>query len=78
VATFTVASTERYQQNGEGKDGATSWVRCNAWRELGGHVVETFRPRRSPPELADSGSATAHGYADMRLPQYSPLDCAKR
>ena len=42
VASFTVASTERYQENGEWKDGATSWVRCNAWRELAEHVVETF------------------------------------
>ena len=42
VATFTVASTERFQENGEWKDGATSWVRCNAWRELAEHIVETF------------------------------------
>lgn len=42
VASFTVASTERFQQDGEWRDGATSWVRCNAWRELAEHVVETF------------------------------------
>jgi single-strand DNA-binding protein len=42
VASFTVASTERYQQDGEWKDGTTSWVRCNAWRELAEHIVETF------------------------------------
>jgi single-strand DNA-binding protein len=42
VATFTIASTERYQENGEWKDGTTSWVRCNAWRDLAEHVAETF------------------------------------
>jgi single-strand DNA-binding protein len=25
-----------------GKDGATSWVRCNAWRDLAEHVCESF------------------------------------
>lgn len=42
VATFTVASTERYQQDGEWKDGTTSWVRCSAWRELAEHVAESL------------------------------------
>ncbi len=34
VASFTVASTERCQEGCEWKDGTTSWVRCNAWRDL--------------------------------------------
>jgi single-strand DNA-binding protein len=42
VASFTVASNERYQQGGEWKDGPTSWVRCNAWRDLAEHVAESF------------------------------------
>ena len=42
VASFTVASTERYQQDGEWKDGTTSWVRCNAWRDLAEHVCESL------------------------------------
>jgi len=43
VASFTVASSERYRDNsGEWHDGPTSWVRCNAWRDLAEHVAETL------------------------------------
>jgi len=42
AAQFTVASNERFQQNGEWKDGPTSFVRCNAWRELAEHVTESL------------------------------------
>lgn len=44
VATFTVASNERFQdKSGEWQDGPTSFVRCNAWRELAEHTAESFR-----------------------------------
>lgn len=44
VATFTVASNERYRDSGgEWKDGAASFVRCNAWRQLAEHVAESLR-----------------------------------
>jgi single-strand DNA-binding protein len=43
VATFTVASNERYQDKaGQWQDGATSFVRVNTWRELAEHVSETL------------------------------------
>jgi single-strand DNA-binding protein len=42
-AVFTVASNERYRDNdGEWKDGPTSWVRCVAWRDLAEHLAETL------------------------------------
>ena len=42
VASFTVASSKRYRDNaGEWVDGPTSWVRCNAWRDLAEHVAES-------------------------------------
>jgi single-strand DNA-binding protein len=43
VATFTVASNERFRGNdGQWQDGPTSFVRCNAWRELAEHVAESM------------------------------------
>jgi single-strand DNA-binding protein len=43
VATFTIASNERFKdQSGQWQDGPTSFVRCNAWRDLGEHVAETL------------------------------------
>lgn len=43
VATFTVASNERFKDRaGEWQDGATSFVRCNAWRDLAEHVAESL------------------------------------
>ncbi len=42
VATFTVASNERFRgPDGQWQDGPTSFVRCNAWRELGEHIAES-------------------------------------
>lgn len=41
-ATFTVAANERYQQDGQWKDGPTSFMRCNAWRDLAEHVCESL------------------------------------
>lgn len=42
VATFTVASNERFKDgSGQWQDGPTSFVRCNAWRELAEHVAES-------------------------------------
>ena len=42
VATFTVAVNERYKTAaGEWADGATSFVRCVAWRDLAEHVAES-------------------------------------
>lgn len=44
VATFTVAANERRRkQDGSGwEDGPTSFVRCNAWRDLAEHVAESL------------------------------------
>lgn len=43
VASFTVANNERYKDaGGEWQDGPTSFVRCNAWRELAEHVAESL------------------------------------
>lgn len=43
VATFTVASNERFKDAaGEWQDGPTSFVRCNAWRDLAEHVAESL------------------------------------
>jgi single-strand DNA-binding protein len=43
VVQFTVASNERYRGNsGEWQDGPTSFVRCNAWRELAEHAAESL------------------------------------
>jgi single-strand DNA-binding protein len=43
VASFTVCCNERYRDaKGEWVDGATSFARCNAFRELADHVAESF------------------------------------
>lgn len=43
VATFTVASNERYKDGaGQWQDGPTSFVRVNAWRDLAEHVSESL------------------------------------
>lgn len=44
VASFSVAVTERYR-DAEGKyvEGATSFVRCSAWRLLAEHLAESLR-----------------------------------
>lgn len=43
AAQFTVASNERYRgDDGQWKDGATSFVRVNAWRELAEHAAESL------------------------------------
>ncbi|MGI8446962.1 MAG: single-stranded DNA-binding protein [Streptosporangiaceae bacterium] len=43
VAQFTVASNERYKDGaGQWQDGPTSFVRCNAWRELAEHAAESL------------------------------------
>jgi single-strand DNA-binding protein len=65
VATFTVASTERYQENGEWKDGTTSWVRCNAWRELAEHVTES---------LSKGDRVIVHGTLRQRDYEAKPKD----
>lgn len=42
VATFTIAANERYKAaSGEWTDGATSFVRCVAWRDLAEHLAES-------------------------------------
>jgi single-strand DNA-binding protein len=42
VAVFTIASNERFKdQAGQWQDGPTSFVRCNAWRELAEHLAES-------------------------------------
>jgi single-strand DNA-binding protein len=42
VATFTIAATPRYhdQGSGEWKDAETWFVRCSAWRDLGTNAAE--------------------------------------
>jgi single-strand DNA-binding protein len=43
VASFTVASNERYRdQSGTWQDGPSSFFRVNAWRDLGEHVAESL------------------------------------
>jgi single-strand DNA-binding protein len=43
VASFSVASNERYKDKaGEWQDGPTSFVRCNAWRDLATNVAESL------------------------------------
>jgi len=43
VAQFTVASNERYKDgSGQWADGPTSFVRCNAWRDLAEHCAESL------------------------------------
>ena len=43
VASFTVCCNERYRDaKGEWVDGTTSFVRCNAFRDLADHVAESF------------------------------------
>ena len=42
VATFTIAANERIRgDDGQWKDGPTSWVRCTAWRDLAEHFTES-------------------------------------
>jgi single-strand DNA-binding protein len=43
VASFTVAANERYKdQAGQWQDGPSSFLKCNAWRELAEHIAETL------------------------------------
>jgi single-strand DNA-binding protein len=42
VALFIIATTERVRENGEWKDGITTFMRCVAWRSLAEHAAETF------------------------------------
>ena len=43
VASFSVASNERYKDpQGQWQDGPTSFVRCNAWRDLAEHITESL------------------------------------
>lgn len=43
VASWTMASNERYKDaSGAWTDGPTSFVRCNAFRDLGEHVAESL------------------------------------
>lgn len=41
VASFTVAVNERVRNGDKWDDGPTSYMRCNAWRELAEHVAES-------------------------------------
>jgi len=44
VCSFTIAHNDRYRDgNGEWQDGETSFVRCQAWRELGERVAESAK-----------------------------------
>jgi len=68
VATFTVASNERFKDAaGEWKDGPTSFVRCNAWRDLAEHVSES---------LAKGDRAVVTG--TLRQRDYEAQDGTKR
>jgi single-strand DNA-binding protein len=68
VATFTVASNERFKDaSGEWQDGPTSFVRCNAWRDLGEHVAES---------LAKGDRAVVTGI--LRQRDYEAQDKTKR
>lgn len=42
VANFSVAQTQRVQRDGRWEDGATTFWRCSAWRQLGEHVAESL------------------------------------
>lgn len=42
VASFSIAVTERTKQGDDWVDGATTFWRCSAWRELGEHVAATL------------------------------------
>jgi single-strand DNA-binding protein len=43
VASFSVASNERYKDGaGQWQDGPTSFVKCNAWRDLAEHAAESL------------------------------------
>lgn len=43
VASFTVAANERYKdQAGQWQDGSTSFLKCNAWRDLAEHIAESL------------------------------------
>jgi single-strand DNA-binding protein len=45
VAKFTVASTPRYkdQESGEWKDGSTTFLPCNAWRQMAENCAESLQ-----------------------------------
>jgi len=43
VANFSVAVTPRIKDGDEWRDGETSFFRCNAWRELGENIAESFQ-----------------------------------
>ncbi|KQT89489.1 hypothetical protein ASG49_17240 [Marmoricola sp. Leaf446] len=43
VASFRLASTPRYQRQGEWVDGPTSWFTVNCWRGLARHVAGSVR-----------------------------------
>jgi single-strand DNA-binding protein len=42
VATFSVAANERRRVGDKWEDGPTSFVRCNAWRDLAEHIAESL------------------------------------
>ena len=44
VASFRIASTPRYRDNGTGewKDGDTLFLTCQAWRQLAEHIAESL------------------------------------
>ena len=43
VARIRLASTDRYLDGGEWKDGATTFIDVNAWRRLGENAAEHLR-----------------------------------
>jgi single-strand DNA-binding protein len=43
VAAFSVAVTPRIKDGDNWRDGDTSFFRCNAWRELGENIAESFQ-----------------------------------
>jgi single-strand DNA-binding protein len=68
VASFTVASNERFKDGtGEWQDGPTSFVRCNAWRDLAEHAAES---------LAKGDRAVVTG--TLRQRDYEAQDGTKR
>jgi single-strand DNA-binding protein len=43
LATFTVASNSRFKDDdGEWRDGPTSWVRCCAWGDLAENIADSL------------------------------------
>jgi single-strand DNA-binding protein len=53
VANLRVAVTQRIQQDGEWRDGETSFFRVNVWRDLAEHLVPELAPGR--PEVVPVG-----------------------